>query len=148
MARTKQTPKKLTEHQHEHHHRKSAGKKCPRFTSSKTTSGKEPARMGQAKQRYRPGTVALKEIRRYQKSTELFIPKLAMSRVIRDRAIEVTSTTDSHGFKIPNIDLRFRSAAIAALHEAAEAFITSFFSDAYLCSIREHTHIISSPQFS
>ena len=36
------------------------------------------------KRRYRPGTRALMEIRRYQKSTNLLIPKLPFSRVIRE----------------------------------------------------------------
>uniref|UniRef100_A0A8C2JW11 Core Histone H2A/H2B/H3 domain-containing protein n=1 Tax=Cyprinus carpio TaxID=7962 RepID=A0A8C2JW11_CYPCA len=34
--------------------------------------------------RYRPGTVALREIRRYQKSTELLIRKLPFQRLVRE----------------------------------------------------------------
>ena len=37
------------------------------------------------KHRYRPGTVALREIRKYQKSTELLIRKLPFSRVVSDQ---------------------------------------------------------------
>ncbi|XP_038171876.1 histone H3.3 type a-like [Arvicola amphibius] len=54
----------------------------------------------------RPGTVALREIRRYQKSTELLVRKLAFQRLVREIAQD---------FKT---DLRFQSAAIAALQEA------------------------------
>lgn len=51
----------------------------------------------------RPGTVALREIRRYQKSTELLIRKLPFQRLVREIAQD---------FKT---DLRFQSAAIGAL---------------------------------
>ncbi|OON19710.1 hypothetical protein X801_04420, partial [Opisthorchis viverrini] len=60
--------------------------------------------------RYRPGTVALREIRRYQKSTELLIRKLPFQRLVRDIAQE---------FKT---DLRFQSSAVSALHVASEAY--------------------------
>src|ERR1700719_2463771 len=58
--------------------------------------------------RFRPGTVALREIRRYQKSTELLIRKLPFQRLVRELAQE---------FKT---DLRFQSTAILALQEFAE----------------------------
>lgn len=61
--------------------------------------------------RYRPGTVALREIRRYQKSTELLIRKLPFQRLVREIAQD---------FKT---DLRFQSTAILALQEAAEAYL-------------------------
>ena len=59
--------------------------------------------------RFRPGTVALREIRRYQKSTELLIRKLPFQRLVREIAQD---------FKT---DLRFQASAIAALQEASEA---------------------------
>ena len=43
--------------------------------------------------RYRPGTVALREIRRYQKSTELLIRKLPFQRLVREIA-QVMGTED------------------------------------------------------
>lgn len=61
--------------------------------------------------RYRPGTVALREIRRYQKSTELLIRKLPFQRLVREIAQD---------FKT---DLRFQSTAILALQEASEAYL-------------------------
>lgn len=63
--------------------------------------------------RYRPGTVALREIRRYQKSTELLIRKLPFQRLVREIAQD---------FKT---DLRFQSTAILALQEASEAYLVS-----------------------
>ena len=73
--------------------------------------------------RYRPGTVALREIRRYQKTAELLIRKLPFSRLVR----EVTQD-----FKT---DLRFQAQAIMALQEAAEAYLVRLFDDTNLCAI-------------
>jgi len=73
--------------------------------------------------RYRPGTKALQEIRRYQKSTDLLIRKLPFQRAVREIAMD---------FKA---DLRFEAAAVQALQEASEAYLVGLFEDAYLCSI-------------
>ena len=73
--------------------------------------------------RYRPGTVALREIRRYQKSTELLIRKLPFQRLVRELAQEFKS------------DLRFQSTAILALQESAEAYLVGLFEDTNLCAI-------------
>ena len=73
--------------------------------------------------RYRPGTVALREIRRYQKSTELLCRKLPVARLIREIAQD---------FKT---DLRFQASAIGALHEAMEAYLVGLFEDTNLCTI-------------
>merc|ERR1712198_290677 len=61
--------------------------------------------------RYRPGTVALREIRRYKKSTELLLRKLPFQRLVREIAQD---------FKT---DLRFQSSAVMALQEASEAYL-------------------------
>jgi histone H3 len=45
--------------------------------------------------RYRPGTVALREIRKYQKSTELLIRKLPFQRLVREIA-QVGHQTSLH----------------------------------------------------
>ena len=70
--------------------------------------------------RYRPGTVALREIRRYQKSTELLIRKLPFYRLVREIAQD---------FKT---ELRFQIQAIGALQEAAEAYLVGLFEDTNL----------------
>ncbi|ELR20748.1 histone h3, putative [Acanthamoeba castellanii str. Neff] len=74
MARTKQTA------------RKSTGGKAPRKMASK--SAKKSALAGGVKKphRFRPGTVALREIRKYQKSTELLLRKLPFQRLVREIA--------------------------------------------------------------
>ena len=73
--------------------------------------------------RYRPGTVALREIRKYQKSTELLIRKLPFQRLVREVAQDFKS------------DLRFQGSAVMALQEAAEAYLVSLFEDTNLCAI-------------
>ena len=116
MARTKQTA------------RKSTGGKAPRkqlatnaarktaLTTTATGGVKKP-------HRYRPGTVALREIRRYQKSTELLLRKLPFQRLVREVAQD---------FKT---DLRFQSSAVMALQEAAESYLVGLFEDTNLCAI-------------
>ncbi|KAI8505207.1 hypothetical protein Bbelb_173160 [Branchiostoma belcheri] len=87
-----------------------------------------PSRAGQArtpkKRRFRPGTRALMEIRKYQKSTKLLLRKLPFSRVVREICQEVGGT-----------DLRWQAYAIMALQEAAEAFLVGLLEDANLCAL-------------
>ncbi len=74
--------------------------------------------------RYRAGTVALREIRKYQKSTELLIRKLPFQRLVR----EIVQDCD-----MPGTDqIRFQASAIAALQEGTEAWVISNISDSNL----------------
>ena len=80
--------------------------------------------------RFRPGTVALKEIRRYQKSTELLIRKLPFQRLVREIAGDHKVITSPLCGKV-----RFQSLAIKVLQEASEAYIVRLFEDTNLCAI-------------
>ena len=80
--------------------------------------------------RYRPGTVALKQIRQYQKSTELLIRKLPFQQLVREIASDSEIITSPLCGKV-----RFQSAAIMALQEAAEAYLVGLFEDTNLCAI-------------
>ncbi|XP_012313984.1 uncharacterized protein LOC105721487 isoform X1 [Aotus nancymaae] len=113
MARTKQTA------------RKSTGGKAPRKQLATKAARKSAPATGGVKKphRYRPGTVALREIRRYQKSTELLIRKLPFQRLVREIAQD---------FKT---DLRFQSSAVMALQEACEAYLVGLFEDTNLCVV-------------
>ncbi|XP_063120512.1 histone H3.3A-like [Rattus norvegicus] len=113
MARTKQTA------------RKSTSDTAPRKQLATKASCKSAPSTGGVKKphRYRPGTVALREIRCYQKSTELLIRKLPFQRLVREMAQD---------FKT---DLRFQSAAIGALQEASEACLVGLFEDTNLCAV-------------
>ncbi|CAA0826201.1 Histone H3.2 [Striga hermonthica] len=73
--------------------------------------------------RFRPDTLALREIRKYQISIELLIRNLPFQRLLREI---------SQDFKT---DLRFQSSAVAALQEAAEAYLVSLFEDTNMCAI-------------
>ncbi|RWS30499.1 histone H3.3-like protein [Leptotrombidium deliense] len=118
MARTKQTQKSA---------RKSTGKIAvlPLATSATNNGSKKFPKVGGIKRphRYKPGTVALREIRQYQKSTETLIRKLPFQRVVKEIAQNFFA------------NLRFQSAAVGALQEASEAFLVSMFEDANLCAI-------------
>ena len=74
--------------------------------------------------KYRPGTVALWEIRRYQKSTELLIRKLPFQRLVRELAQDLSKK-----------DIRFQSWVIMALQEASEAYLVGLLEDANLCTV-------------
>jgi len=116
MARTKQTARKTT------------GGKAPRkqlaTKAARKTAHTAPATGGVKKpHRFRPGTVALREIRKYQKTTELLIRKLPFQRLVREIAQD---------FKT---DLRFQSSAVLALQEASEAYLVSLFEDTNLAAI-------------
>ena len=99
--------------------------KAPRKSHPPRAAVKTGTAVGGVKKphRYRPGTVALREIRRYQKSTELLIRKLPFQRVVREIAQD---------FKT---DLRFQSSAILALQEASEAYLVGLLEDTNLCAI-------------
>ena len=73
--------------------------------------------------RFRPGTVALREIRKFQKSTELLIRKLPFQRLVKEVAQHIDPT------------IRFQSTAILALQEASESFLIRMFEDINVCAI-------------
>ena len=115
MARTKQTARKQAT---------PAGKAPRKQVSNKAARKSAPIQGGVKKpHRYRPGTVALREIRKFQKSTDLLIRKLPFQRVVREIAQEYKN------------DLRFQSQAVLALQEAAEAYLVGLFEDTNLCAI-------------
>ena len=115
MARTKQTARKAT------------GGKAPRKQIATKAARKKTApatgRGIKKPHRYRPGTVALREIRRYQKSTDLLIRKMPFQRLVREIAQDRRT------------DLRFQSSAVIALQEASEAYLVGLFEDTNLCAI-------------
>ena len=109
-------------------HRKVAGKEALQnvgYSNKSWERAHEARRMGRLVRigRFRPGIMALREIRHYQKSSALLIRKLPFQRLVR----EIT-----HDFKM---DLRFQAAAILCLQEAAEAYLVGLFEDMNLCMI-------------
>ena len=115
MARTKTTARKSSH----------VGVKRPRKELVNKTSRKSAPAMGGVKKphRFRPGTVALREIRKYQRSTDLLIRKAPFQRLVRDLAREKSA------------EVRFQSSALMALQESVEAYLVGLFEDTNLCSI-------------
>eukprot|EP00804_Cyclotella_cryptica_P023862 CCRYP_018683-RA/>CCRYP_018683-RA protein AED:0.06 eAED:0.02 QI:0/-1/0/1/-1/0/1/0/139 len=113
MARTKQTA-----------HKSTGGKTPRKQLATKAARKSAPAARGCKKpHRYCPGTVALREIRKYQKSTDLLIRKLPFQRFLRE------VTKDFRG------DMRYTAAALAASQEASEAYLIGLMEDTNLCAI-------------
>jgi histone H3 len=104
---------------------RSTGGKAPRLHLATKAARELAQRMGGVKKphRYCPGTVALCEIRKYQKSTELLIRKAPFQRLVRKIAILVKS------------DLRMQSTALLALQEALEAYLVHLFEDTNECAL-------------
>ncbi|XP_076614485.1 histone H3-like centromeric protein A [Chaetodon auriga] len=109
-----------------------APQRRPPQPDPKSATSRSPRRSGVSKQppaspkkrRFRPGTRALMEIRKYQKSTDLLLRKRPFSRLVR----EVCESFSREA-------LRWQVYALLALQEAAEAFLVLLFSDANLCAI-------------
>ena len=87
--------------------------------------GKEPRTDAKKPRRYRPGTVALWDIRRYQRSTELPIRRAPFDRLVKELVQEL---------QCRGIELRVSPAVVTALQEAAEAYLVLLFEDTNLCA--------------
>lgn len=101
---------------HQKYGGKAPRKKIPNMGNNKDSIKKK-------QHRFRPGTVALREIRKFQKSSDLLLRKLPFQRLVREIAQDIKP------------DLRFQGSAIAALQEASEAYLVSVFENANLCAI-------------
>jgi histone H3 len=128
MARTKQAkPQKIEA-------KPKTGGKCPR----KQNLLKEGSRAWQRKNgiktphRFRPGTVALREIRKYQQSTELMFRRAPFQRLVRELAQDIRLL----------FEVRFQPSALLAIQEAAEAYLVGLFEDTNLCAIHAHRQTI------
>jgi len=100
--------------------------KEPRYQKPKITHdpNKKP-------HRYRAGTVALREIRRYQHGTELLIRKAPFSRLVREITIDIQKGLDKDRDTVD----RWTGEAVGALQEASEAYTTTLFEDTNLLTI-------------
>ena len=122
MARTKQSA------------RRSTGGKAPRqhlaTKGARVVARRALGAVGGVKKphRYRPGTVALREIRRFQKNTDLLIRKAPFQRLVREMVQNDLSLA-------VRSDLRFQSTAMLALQEAAEAYLINVFEWTNLAAI-------------
>ena len=100
--------------------RKSPGAQSVR----KATPGSSGTKAAPGKRRYRPGERALREIRFYQRNTDLLIRRLPFARLVRE--------VQTYFFRKP---FRWQAEAMVAMQEAAEAHLVGLFEDANLCTI-------------
>lgn len=114
MGRTKQVARKTT-----------SGRAIMRKKMTpKTKAMSKPAVSSvKKKRRFHPGTKALRDIRRYQKTTDLLLRRAGFQRLVREIA---------QGYKA---DIRFQPSGILALQEAAESYIVGLFEDTQHCAI-------------
>jgi histone H3 len=122
MARIKMLARKRVEGERPHLAAKALAKKAIR-KEKLLADGNVEAVKERKQHRFRPGTVALREIRKYQKSTELLIRRLPFQRLVREIAQDFKN------------DLRFQASALLALQEASETYLTSLFEDVNLCAL-------------
>lgn len=117
MARTKQTARQST----------TTKKSRSIGTGTAATEGKAVASKVEKKERkphkWRPGTVSIREIKKYQKSTDLLLRKLPFQRLVR----EVTGSF--------NPDLRFQATALECLQEACENYLVGLYEDSQLLAL-------------
>ena len=83
--------------------------------------------------RYQPGLLALRDIRRYQQSTDCVIRKTPFNKLIKEISQEYRVCPDGPG--TPSVQVRFQSTALAALQEAAENFLVGLFEDVNLLAV-------------
>jgi histone H3 len=107
MARGKDTARKAAK----------VGKKAAKKSAA---SG---VKKGKGSRKWHPGTVALRQIKKYQKSTDLLLRKAPFQRLVRELAGNYKD------------GLRFASSAVAALQEATESYVVSLLSDTNLCAV-------------
>jgi len=117
MARTKRASDDLLKANTAIANARKMVKKAPRKSGPRTSILRE-------RPRYRPGELALREIRQFQKTTMPVIRKLPFVRLVRELAQNAVATS-----------FRFKADALAALQEAAEAYVVHLFEDANLCAV-------------
>ena len=128
MARTKRVPAEAATQQDTRQTAQKAPKKTSAAAAVKTKKNLDSKRSKNSKplvspKKSRPGRLALREIKKYQKSTEMLIPKAPFTRLVREVGLNEKK------------DIRFQKQAIEALHQSSEAYILGLFEDTNLCAI-------------
>ena len=121
MARTKQTA------------RHSTGGKAPQFQLATKAARRSAPALGGVKKphRYCPGTVALRKICCYQKSTDLLIRKVPFQRFAREVLQDLNKPGSYPRFNATH----FQATSLLAIQESVEAFSVGLFEDVNLCAI-------------
>ncbi len=98
-------------------------RKANRIFTYHTAGRKDAPAEGGIRRKWKPGTVAIREIKAYQKNAQLLVQRAPFSRVVREIAKEIDP------------EFRFSPNALEALQEATEGYIVGIFTDANLCSV-------------
>ncbi|KAM7259979.1 hypothetical protein ACFE04_015720 [Oxalis oulophora] len=122
MARVKHVPDKSTPSTSRK--TRSTGTTTSKPTARKNAQSPATTEKQKKPRRYRPGTVALREIRHFQKSSQLLIPAAPFIRTVRE-------ITQKYSLQVS----RWQAEALIALQEAAEEYLIRMLSDAMLCAI-------------
>ena len=104
-------------------------RKMPAAAAALAPGGKPASMKLSKKKRWKPGTVALREIRQYQRSTELLTRKGPFRRLVRAIGAEL------FGYSEFKKGLRYNSVACDMLQHAAEAYAIGVMEEGNLCCI-------------
>lgn len=128
MPKSKALSKKIDESQGSKKILSSAQKK--KLSKNITKKPEALAAKTDGKRRFKPGTVALREIKKYQRDVSNLIPRAPFQKLVRS----ICSGVDN--------ELRFQSQALVALQEAAEAYIVGLFEDTNLCCLHANRQTV------
>jgi len=96
----------------------------PKLTVKPESGSPRSSKMIAGKRRWKPGTVALRQIRKMQKGTDTLIARAPFARLVK----QIAAAQSVNGF-------RWQRSALAAAHEATEAYIIGLLGDANLCAL-------------
>lgn len=99
-----------------------------RNSSSRSSRADQLKGAARRKIRYKPGELALADIKRLQSSTDMLIPKTRFHKLVREITQHVSGASSDEPMK-------YQVAALTALQEAAEAYLVYLFEDTNLCCI-------------
>ena len=123
MPRQKVVGKKMMKSQSKSKASVASGSSMSKASKAKKKTAPAEGGVKTGGRRFKPGTVALREIKRYQKGSNLLLLKAPFQRLVR----AICDGIDS--------ELRFQSQALLAIQEAAESYIVGLFEDSNLCAI-------------
>ena len=104
-----------------------------------TFGGKTP-RSHRKKAARKSNSSALREIRKYQRSTDLLLLKRPFRDLLKEDEIGGKFTPDGEGAAV---DVRYQATAVLTLQEALETFLVGFFEDANLVAINSRRVTVS-----
>ena len=109
------------------------GKQPHKHILPKTLKRKSTTRGIKKLHQYHLGLLALREIHRYQQSTESLIRRTPFNKLIKEISQEYKICPEGPG--TPSVQVRFQSTALASLQEATENFLVGLFEDVNLLAV-------------